>query len=157
MAETASGKLTFIPRQSFGKPGGSCHHGISACGNRASTWLQPLPLAKNEDPTVVLAVAVKHRIYHVRKIAQLHRERLRFHFRFQHVELRHRESATTNIHPSSSASMKISQCSKRAACLSTVNVCASRIGNSFFWLPPPYGVGACCRYPLPTRLSLIHI
>jgi hypothetical protein len=43
------------------------------------------------------------------------------------------------------------QCSKGSACLSAINVCAARIGTSFFWLPPPCGVGACCRYPLPTR------
>jgi hypothetical protein len=38
VSETASGKLTCIPRQSSGKPGsGSSHHSIHACGNRPST------------------------------------------------------------------------------------------------------------------------
>ncbi len=76
VAETTSGKLTFILRQSDGKPGASSRHPICACGNRIDV-IAALDVGEHVDPSEPLVVAVKNRIDHVRKIAQLHRERFR--------------------------------------------------------------------------------
>jgi len=74
VAETTFGGLTCMPRQSFGKPGsGSSRHSIHALREQSIDVIAALGVGEHVDATGHLVVAIKHRIDHIWKIAQLHR------------------------------------------------------------------------------------